>query len=118
MREGDWTRSNDRVVERDGIVRCDAFGCEETHPLDHESLGEECFGTGRWLGWVYLDLNRPDLFERVFRFCCVRHALYWMERECVSMRSIVQDPTPLDRALRSPTDEMARRSAGLGGKNP
>lgn len=94
-----------------GLVHCDAFGCNETHPLEHDCLGEPCFGSGRWLGWVYLDPNRPDLFPRELRFCSVRCALWWMEREAVTWH--VREPTPLDLALRSPNDVVARRRAGL-----
>ena len=94
-----------------GAVRftCDAFGCDESFPLEHEDLGQPCFGTGRFLGWIFIDLNRPDLFPRDLRFCgvrCAEHWLHWRAREGT------QRPlTPLDKALRNPVDEMARQRA-------
>lgn len=103
----------DRVAEKDGRILCDALGCEEAHPLDHEMLGEPSFTTGRWLGWVYLDLNRPDLFERVLRFCSVSCCQWWLEREVITRGR--RPVTPLDEALRRPSDEVARRRAGLKG---
>lgn len=90
-------------------LRCDAFGCEERHPVVHECLGEECFGTGRWLGWVYLDLNRPDLFARTLRFCSVSCCQWWLEREAITRGK--RPSSPLDEALRAPADETARRRA-------
>lgn len=57
-----------RVEER---IQCDAIGCTESHPVDHDCLGEPGFAVGRWLGWVYLDLNRPDLCWRPLRFCSI-----------------------------------------------
>lgn len=89
------------------MLRCDALGCNETHPLDHEMLGEPSFGTGRWLGWVYLDLNRPDLFPRELRFCSVRCCQWWLDREVVTR---LHEPlSPLDVALRRPYDMVARK---------
>lgn len=101
--------NNTRTAERSGIIRCDTFGCNETHPIDHEALGEPSFGTGRWLGWVYLDLNRPDLFERQLRFCSVNCCRWWLEREIVTRGT--EQISPLDKALRSPHDEVARKAA-------
>lgn len=93
----------------DGMwLRCDAFGCIERHPLDHDDIGDVCFGNGRWLGWVYLDLNRPDLWERPVRFCSVGCLQWWLDRESITRR--VPEPrtlTPLDRVLRAPLDEVA-----------
>lgn len=102
-------RARDRHADKNGVIRCDTFGCNESHPIDHEMLGEESFATGRWLGWIYLDLNRPDLFHRPLRFCSVRCAQWWLDRESVTR---AQAPlSPLDEALRSPTDEIKRRAA-------
>lgn len=100
---------------KDGRVFCDALGCPESHPLEHEGLGEESFGTGRWLGWLYIDLNRPDLVERSLRFCSVHCTLWWLERECVTT-SGQRTQSPLDEALRRPNDELARARAGLAKK--
>lgn len=104
-------------ITEDGHVRCDMFGCYEWHPLDHESLGDESFGTGRWLGWLYLDLNRPDLYNRPMRFCSVQCCALWLERQAerpLFERGERRDTTALDRALRRPSDEVARRAANLG----
>lgn len=99
-----------------GVVRCDGLGCRESHPLDHEALGEECFGTGRWCGWLYLDLNRPDLYSDVMRFCSVACCMWWLEKQTMNQQYERRrnDLTPLDRALRRPNDEVARKRAGLG----
>lgn len=94
-------------------LKCDGFGCDERHPLEHECLGEPSFGTGRWLGWIYVDFNRPDLWDREFRFCSVVCLEHWLERESISRAR--RTPTALDIALRSPQDEVARKRAGLGG---
>lgn len=105
------------AFERDGrtFLRCDALGCNESHPIEHEMLGEESFGTGRWMGWLYLDLNRPDLFDREFRFCQVSCALWWLESNTSHRYEKVREPLgPLDRALRSPNDALARKRSGLG----
>lgn len=103
----------DHLANEKGNIWCDAFGCQETHPLDHEMLGEPSFLTGRWLGWVYLDLNRPDLFDRILRFCSVSCCQWWLEREVITRGK--RPISPLDEALRRPSDEMARRRAGLKG---
>lgn len=102
-------------MAKDGMLRCDAYGCEEKHPIDHEALGQESYETGRWLGWVYLDLNRPDLFPRPLRFCSVRCCQWWLEREIITRMG--EPLSPLDEALRAPADEMKRRRAGLGKGN-
>lgn len=100
------------MTDAEKKLYCDAYGCEECHPIDHEALGEPSFGTGRWLGWVYLDLNRPDLFPRELRFCSVRCCEWWLQREVITR---LNEPlSPLDEALRAPYDEVARRRAGLG----
>lgn len=96
---------------REGRIKCDGFGCPETHPLEHEALGEPSFGTGRWLGWLYVDLNRPDLFPRELRFCCTGCCVDWMQREVLTR--VRYEPTALDVALRSPEDALARKRAGL-----
>lgn len=99
----------DRMLKDDGWIRCDAFGCDERHPLEHEDLGEECFGTGRWLGWIYVDLNRPDLFPRDLRFCSVQCAQWWFDREVITRHT--QPLSPLDEALRAPNDVLKRKRA-------
>lgn len=99
---------------RGGRVRCDAAGvggCEETHPLEHELLGDPSFGTGRWLGWVYLDINRPDLLDRELRFCSVGCCTWWLDRQILTAGR--REKTALDRALRRPQDEVQRARAGL-----
>jgi hypothetical protein len=101
--------SSDRRANINGEIRCDAMWCEESHPIDHECIGEPSFATGRWLGWVYLDLNRPDLFERELRFCSVRCAQWWLDREVVLR--VPRDLSPIDRALRSPADAVQRQAA-------
>jgi hypothetical protein len=102
------------VAEKSEYLRCDGFGCNERHPLDHDCLGEPCFGTGRWLGWVYLDLNRPDLFPRELRFCGTQCLRDWLEREIQNRFDRIPVRTALDDALRAPHDEIARKRAGLG----
>lgn len=92
-------------------ITCDAMGCDESHPIDHPDLGEECFGTGRWLGWVYLDLNRPDLLPRPLRFCSVACCVWWLERESITNGR--RPLSPLDEAIRAPSDELKRKRAGL-----
>jgi hypothetical protein len=99
-----------------GKFHCDAFGCDETHPLEHDMLGEPGFGTGRWLGWLYLDLNRNDLFPRELRFCSVECASWWLDtaRNVRSIDRLSQkkyQPTALDLALRNPDDEVMRERA-------
>lgn len=59
-------------------IKCDAFGCEESFPLEHEALGETGFALGKWLGWVFVDFNRPDLFDRQMRFCSLLCLLSWI----------------------------------------
>ena len=59
-------------------IKCDAFGCNESHPLEHDAIGEPYFGIGKWLGWMYLDINRPDMFDRPLRFCSVACLLFWI----------------------------------------
>jgi hypothetical protein len=77
--------ANDRAAEK-GVIRCDAFGCDESHPLEHDAVGELGFDFGKWIGWIYIDLNRPDLFERPLRFCSCSCAQWWLEREVVTRR--------------------------------
>lgn len=60
------------------VCRCDGILCNESHPLQHEDLGEPGFAPGRWPGWIYVDLNRPD-FPRDLRFCGVLCLEAWME---------------------------------------
>lgn len=90
--------SADRVV-----IRCDALGCRETHPILHENVGEPGYELGRWLGWVYLNLNNENLVDRELRFCSAHCCLWWLEREIVRPQL-----TELDKALRS-RDELAVR---------
>jgi hypothetical protein len=105
-------------LKRYGAVhlRCDAFGCDEIHPLEHECLGDPGYGTGRWLGWLYLDLNRPDLFPVVLRFCSTFCLYHWIAQHESSGFGYRKKPTKLDEALRAPCDEVARRRAGLEAK--
>lgn len=87
------TRAEDRI-------RCDGLGCRETHPIDHECLGEPSFELGKWLGWVYLDLNRPDLVPRTLRFCSVDCMIDWAEH--ATRRShLTPQRHPLDDLLAS-----------------
>lgn len=106
---------SDGLVKNDTYIRCDGFGCVETHPIDHELLGEPCFGTGRWIGWIYVDLNRPDLWDRELRFCGVRCLQWWLDKEIITWGRAPR--TPLDDALRAPKDELARARAGLKGQD-
>ena len=96
-------------MAKSGLLHCDAFACKETHPLQHEHLGAESFGTGRWLGWLYLDLNRPDLWDREMRFCSVACLQHWLEMEIVTKGK--ETVSALDEALRRPQDELARHRA-------
>lgn len=100
--------ANDRAAER-GIIRCDALGCPEEHPLEHDELGEVGFDFGRWLGWIYIDLNRPDLFERQLRFCSISCACWWLQREVIGRGR--RPLSPLEVALNSPADRLARQAA-------
>lgn len=95
------------------MLRCDNYGCNETHPLDHDCLGEPSFGTGRWLGWIYVDMNRPDLFERELRFCGTSCLEGWLINLQYHRKNRTGFPR-LDEALRRPHDETARKRAGLG----
>lgn len=88
-------------------LQCDGPLCDERHPLVHEGLGDISFGVGRWLGWLYLDLNRPDIFPRELRFCGRFCLGRWLDRETVTGSK--HKLTALDRALRAPYDEVARR---------
>jgi hypothetical protein len=108
--------ANDRHLAEDGVVRCDAWSCRESHPLEHDDLGEPSFGTGRWLGWLYVDLNRTDLLDRPLRFCSVSCCVWWMERESVTYGG--RTTTPLDEALRAPSDELKRKRALAATQRP
>lgn len=69
-------------------VRCDAFGCRERHPLNHKEIGKPGFALGKWLGWVYLDINRPDLIDRPLRFCSVLCLEHWLRMNAEHERRI------------------------------
>lgn len=100
--------ANDRAAER-GVIQCDALGCNESHPIDHDHIGEVGFDFGRWLGWIYVDLNRRDLFERPLRFCSIWCAVWWLEREVIGRGR--RPVSPLEVALNSPHDELKRKAA-------
>lgn len=96
-------------------LNCDSLGCVESHPLDHELVGQPSFGTGRWLGWVYLDLNQPLLFQRPLRFCSVFCCARWLEMASYNGGRLNRPPTNLDIALGNPDDALARKRAGIKG---
>lgn len=87
-------------------LKCDSMGCNEVHPLIHEDLGEDGFATGRWPGWLYLDINRADLFARELRFCDARCLEWWLDRVKFNFGHI--EPSALSEALAKPHDETAR----------
>lgn len=92
------------------LIRCDNYGCDETYPLHHENEGDPGFEDGKWLGWFYLDLNRPDLIARGLRFCDIRCLRWWLDATTQANKSPqrpgIYDPTP--RVL----DEVAIRRRG------
>lgn len=99
---------------------CDTFGCDEWHPIDHDMLGEPSFEFGRWLGWLYLDANRPDMFPRVFRFCSVSCMEHWLGQQRIdrfkgrnlgSAQEYEPVPPWFEQALKLPKDEVTRRRA-------
>lgn len=112
------TRANNlhrqNALIREGVIwlRCDNLGCNEMYPLEHEDLGTPGFGTGRWLGWLYLDMNREDLFERDFRFCSTWCVIDWLPMQQASKAK--RPVSVLDKALRQPGNEVVRRAV-LGG---
>lgn len=65
-------------MKRKGRIACDAMGCDETYPLDHECVTEPGFRFGKWLGWLYLDINRPDLFTDQLAFCSPGCLTWWV----------------------------------------
>lgn len=102
------------MSEDEEVIHCDAFGCEETYPVHHPQEIEEGFRFGKWLGWVYLDINRPDIIDRPFRFhdaLCLR---WWIERETMTNRRwekrelpptpLIPKPSAVRRALMGHTD--------------
>lgn len=91
----------DRLPEAVEWLRCDAGGCGEMHPRVHECLGEPSFGENRWLGWVYLDLNRPDLAHRELRFCGIKCLDWWIAFQ-LQRRGPRDDDRPFEIALRKP----------------
>ncbi len=109
---GEFSKSDPKAP--DGVIRCDALWCDESHPLDHDWLGRPSFETGRWLGWVYLDVNRPDLIDRPLRFCCGECLVWWIDNQTM-LRPKRRQPSDMDLALREPADVMARRRVGLKG---
>ncbi len=92
---------------RSGKIVCDGIGCPEAHPIEHDCLGEPSFGVGRWLGWLYVDMNRPDLYPDTLRFCGVGCLEDWLWRQRRNPRPA---PTALDVALRG-GDQLAVRAA-------
>lgn len=105
-------------VNRDSeVICCDALGCRETHPVRHEALGRPGFGIGRWLGWVYLDLNRPDLRADPLRFCSTWCLRWWLNS--VEENAGRKPAGYLDAFLRNPAtpDELAARRTGVAAKH-
>lgn len=102
-------RFQNAALREGGIyLRCDNIGCNETHPIDHEDLGQPEFEFGRWMGWMYLDLNREDLFGRAFRFCSTLCLADWLDAQIVGRGK--RPLSALDRALREPGNEVVRRA--------
>jgi hypothetical protein len=81
---------------RGSNIHCDAFGCGETFPLVHEYLGTPCFTPGRFLGWIFLDINRPDLIDRELAFCGIRCCEWWL----FAKRRGLVDPDECDHSHR------------------
>lgn len=82
-------------------VYCDNFGCDESYPKSHPDERHPGFVGGRWLGWFYLDINRPDLTDRELRFCDIRCLTWWLETTktagaSVRNRHVYDEPTVLD----------------------
>lgn len=59
------------------LITCDNATCEESYPRFHEERGPG-FDNGKWLGWFYLDLNRPDLHNGPLRFCGFHCLIWWL----------------------------------------
>lgn len=90
-------------------ITCDAFGCGESHPVDFPERGEPGFEPGRWLGWLYLDLNLPHMFERELRFCDVACLVHW----CDMYRFKQVREFPLDKLLKE--ERLSIRAAKTTG---
>lgn len=60
-------------------ITCDAWGCDESYPLDHDALGEPDFPPGRWPGWLYLTVQYAALNWRELRFCDARCMQWWLD---------------------------------------
>lgn len=65
-------------------IKCDAFGCDETYPMIHDSVGKPGFEDGKWPRWLYLDLNRPEFFSRPLTFCTLGCLLHWLRMNAAS----------------------------------
>lgn len=70
-----------------GAVRCDATGCPESHPRHHADEGKSGFVDGRWPGWLYLDINRTDVVDRLLGFCSVWCLRWWLEHATAMQRA-------------------------------
>lgn len=99
-----------------GRVRCDALGCIETHPVEHEFEGQPGFTRGRWAGWVYLDINDPHLSMRPLRFCSYWCLRYWLEDIEHAQRQRARyknaDPPSLDDDVVRPDEVRRHRERG------
>lgn len=89
----------------DHRIRCDAWGCDESYPLDHDCLGEVDFPPGRWPGWLYLTVQYAALNWRELRFCDARCMRWWLDRACERR----YQPGHLDRLI-----DDARERGDLG----
>ena len=92
-------------------VRCDGLGCAETYPRFHTETGPG-FDDGKWLGWVYLDLNRRDLTTRPLRFCGMRCLTWWLY-ETDSAWKPVRTSESLETTRDTLISAMARRGRRL-----
>jgi hypothetical protein len=87
------TQHRSRLPEpkpREQLVHCDGVGCEETYPRFHDENGPG-FTDGKWLGWFYLDLNRPDLRTGPLRFCGMRCLLWWLSETQMPLMGAYQE---------------------------
>ena len=94
------------LVVLEGRVHCDGLGCDETYPVDHEYVGRTGFTDGKWLGWLYLDINRPDLIDRPLAFCRVDCLDWW-----INAQTMLKTPMPDDDADEDEVGGMAARRA-------
>lgn len=96
------TRAQDRVY-------CDGFGCGESYPKVHEDEGKPGFQSGKWLNWVYLDINRPDLAAAPLKFCDLYCLDGWMRSQPSYMRMpLVTDRSAYD-VPSAPVDVLRQR---------